>query len=57
MDTLRKYTLKSFGVLAKENMEIDKSFWCGKRVVVTGHTGFKASFEHLAESLGASLWF
>lgn len=35
---------------------IEASFWCGKRVLVTGHTGFKGSWLSLwLQSLGAEL--
>ena len=27
-----------------ENLEMNKSFWCGKKVFITGHTGFKGSW-------------
>lgn len=36
--------------------EINSNFWCGKRVLVTGHTGFKGSWLSLwLQSLGAKL--
>jgi CDP-glucose 4,6-dehydratase len=33
-----------FGPSEVENLVINSSFWCGKRVLVTGHTGFKGSW-------------
>ena len=39
-----------------ENMAINKNFWKGKKVLVTGHTGFKGSWLSLwLQSLGAEL--
>jgi CDP-glucose 4,6-dehydratase len=39
-----------------ESMELTPAFWCGKRVLVTGHTGFKGSWLSLwLQSLGADL--
>ena len=39
-----------------ENMVINKNFWKGKKVLVTGHTGFKGSWLSLwLQSLGAEL--
>lgn len=36
--------------------DIDKAFWCGKRVLVTGHTGFKGAWACLLlHSLGVEL--
>lgn len=38
-------------------MEIDRSFWCDKRVVVTGHTGFKGAWLSIwLKSLGAEVY-
>lgn len=40
-----------------ENMVINKDFWKGKRVLITGHTGFKGSWLTLwLMSLGAEVW-
>jgi CDP-glucose 4,6-dehydratase len=41
-----------------ESMEmIDSSFWAGRRVLVTGHTGFKGSWLLLwLQQLGAHVW-
>ncbi len=33
-----------FGLRALENMGINETFWRGKKVLVTGHTGFKGSW-------------
>ena len=39
-----------------ENMAINKNFWKGKKVLVTGHTGFKGSWLSLwLQSLGAEV--
>ena len=39
-----------------ENMAINKNFWKGKKVLVTGHTGFKGSWISLwLQSCGAIL--
>ena len=39
-----------------ENMVTDPSFWCGRRVLVTGHTGFKGSWLSLwLHKLGAEV--
>ena len=39
-----------------ENVGVNRSFWQGKRVLVTGHTGFKGSWLALwLESLGAAV--
>ena len=36
---------------------INSSFWCGKRVLLTGHTGFKGSWLLLwLQELGARVW-
>ncbi len=36
---------------------IDPSFWCGRRVLLTGHTGFKGSWLLLwLQELGAQVW-
>lgn len=37
-------------------MKVSKSFWCGKRVLITGHTGFKGSWLALwLKHLGAAV--
>ena len=39
-----------------ENMAINKNFWRGKKVLITGHTGFKGSWLSLwLQSLGAEV--
>ena len=39
-----------------ENMAMNKNFWKGKKVLVTGHTGFKGSWLSLwLQSLGAEV--
>ena len=39
-----------------ENMAINMNFWKGKKVLVTGHTGFKGSWLSLwLQSLGAEV--
>lgn len=39
-----------------ENMEISKDFWSGKRILVTGHTGFKGGWLSLwLQSLNANV--
>ncbi len=39
-----------------ENMAINKNFWKGKKILVTGHTGFKGSWLSLwLQSLGAEV--
>ena len=39
-----------------EGMEVNRSFWKGKRVLLTGHTGFKGSWLSLwLQSLGADV--
>ena len=38
------------------NMAVNPDFWCGKRVLLTGHTGFKGSWLSLwLQSLGAEV--
>ena len=38
-------------------MQIDRSFWRGKRVLLTGHTGFKGAWLLLwLQELGAEVW-
>ena len=65
MDTLRdKNQLESMwdsNCGAMEGLEMNPEFWRGKRVLVTGHTGFKGSWLSLwlqslqAEAIGYSL--
>ena len=41
----------------KQSMEVNRSFWSGKRVFLTGHTGFKGSWLSLwLQSLGVELY-
>ena len=43
-------------VLSLESMEVNRAFWAGKRVLVTGHTGFKGSWLTLwLKHLGADV--
>ena len=54
-----KIYLEELWGLAKrlEIMDIDRSFWCDKRVVVTGHTGFKGAWLSIwLKSLGAEVY-
>lgn len=40
-----------------ENMVMDVNFWCGRRVFLTGHTGFKGGWLALwLQSLKAEVW-
>ena len=40
-----------------EIMEIERSFWCNKRALVTGHTGFKGAWLSIwLKSLGADVY-
>jgi CDP-glucose 4,6-dehydratase len=49
-----KRTMEDLGIIM--NQKINKHFWHGKRVFVTGHTGFKGSWMCLwLKSLGASI--
>ena len=43
----RSCTLEEVGLIMSKSY-VDSDFWCGKKVFVTGHTGFKGS--------GLSLW-
>jgi len=39
-----------------EGLELNSSFWLGKRVLLTGHTGFKGSWLSLwLQSIGAQV--
>ena len=41
---------------AMENLAVDRSFWAGKSVLITGHTGFKGSWLALwLQDMGASV--
>lgn len=41
---------------ALEGLEVSRDFWCGKRVLLTGHTGFKGGWLSLwLQSMGAEL--
>ena len=36
---------------------LDPAFWCGRRVLLTGHTGFKGAWLLLwLQELGAQVW-
>ena len=59
MDTLEiKLNWKNYGIMVTllENMVMKNSFWNGRRVLITGHTGFKGSWLTLwLKNLGASI--
>ena len=45
-----------FGKCALESLAVKQEFWRGRRVLITGHTGFKGAWLALwLESLGAEL--
>ena len=39
-----------------ENLAVNKNFWYGKKVLITGHTGFKGSWLSLwLQNMGANI--
>src|SRR5208282_5376072 len=51
----RGYSPRGHGIRCRE-MPLEPSFWSGRRVLVTGHTGFKGSWLSLwLQRLGAEL--
>ena len=45
------------GVVTTKSMPIDQAFWADRRVLITGHTGFKVLAVLWLLELGACHWY